>query len=378
MKIFRRVVYWTVVVAIVFATFWFGYTRRSGESEAEDKIVPVELEEVSMGRITETIELTGRISASQVVDVTSKVAGRIESLRTVSDAGDSVPVEEALSVREDQQLAVIDHDVYLAQLAAAQASVKARQIELADAEREKKRILALYESGSTTEQNRDKAVTAAELATASLSLARANLELAQINLRESTITAPIDGVVTAKHIDQGNMVAPGQRIVTIADTKTVKIMAALAERYGTQVAIGMPAKIKVDTFGDREFETKVYSVYPALDEFSHTIQVEIRLSNDELLLKPGMFARVTLITNHKDGVVVVPRDVVLGGKIDSYYVYVVEDGVARKNLVEIGAIEGARCEVTSGLQEGERLIVNGMNYVTDGTSVEVVRIEDIK
>jgi RND family efflux transporter MFP subunit len=378
MKVFRRIVYWIVIIAIVSATFWFGYTRRSSESEVEDKVVPVEIEEVTTGHITETMELTGRIRASQVVDVTSKVGGRIESLRGVSDAGTSVVVEEGLIVKKGQQLAVIDHAVYLAQLAAAQASVRARQIELGDAERERERILALHKSGSATEQNRDRAVTAADLAAASLSLAKANLELAQVNLRESTIVSPIDGVITAKHIDEGNMVAPGQRIVTLADTKTVKIVAAVAERYGSRVAIGMSAKISVDTFRGREFEAKVYSVYPALDESTHTIQVEIRLRNDELLLKPGMFARVTLVTNRKDAAIVVPRDVVLGGKIDSHYVYVIEDEVASKRLVEIGVIEGARCEVTNGLQEGERLVVNGMNYLTDGMSVEVVRIEDIR
>ncbi|UCG56083.1 MAG: efflux RND transporter periplasmic adaptor subunit [Phycisphaerales bacterium] len=378
MKVFRRVVYWIVVLAVVSATFWFAYMPRSGEDVVEDKVVPVEVEEVAAGSITETIELTGWIRASQVVDVTSKVAGRIESLRAVSDTGNSVAVEEGLIVRKGQQLAVIDHQVYLAQLAAAQASVRARQVELADAEREKKRILALYESGSITEQNRDRAITAADLAAASLSLAKANLELAQISLRESTIVSPIDGIVTAKHIDEGNMVALGQRIVAVADMKTVKIVAAVAERYGSRVAVGMPVRIRVDAFENREFEAQVYSVHPALDEHTHTMQVEIRLGNDESLLKPGMFARVTLITNRKDAVVVVPRDIVLGGKIDKHYVYVIEDGAARKRFVEIGVVEGARCEVTDGLQAGERLVVNGMNYLADGMNVEVVRIEDIR
>ncbi len=378
MRLSRRIIYWIAVFVLLSATFWLAYMRKGSESQPEEKIVPVEVEVVGTGSMEETIELTGWIQAKTVVDVASKVAGRIESLDVVSGGAQPVAVEEGLTVKKAQQLAVIDHDVYLAQVVAANASVKAREVELADAEREKKRMLTLYESGSATEQNKDKAITAADLAGARLHLAKANLELAQINLRESTIISPIDGIVTAKHIDQGSLITMGQRIVTLADIKTVKVIVPVAEKYGARVAVGTHARITVDTFKDKQFEAKVYSVYPALDEHTHTIQVEIRLKNDELLLKPGMFARVTLITKRKENVVVVARDVILGGKIDKHYVYVVQDGIAHKRFVEVGIAEAARYEITDGLEAGQTLVVNGMNYLEDGAKVEVVRIEDIK
>ena len=382
MKIIRRILLLLIALTLVFVTFWFGFIKKATESVKEEKKVPVEVELVSEGSIEETIELTGWIKANQIVDIASKVPGRVESLHIISDTGDLIPVEEGVSVKKGQQLAIIDHDVYLAQLAAAQASVKAKEVELADANREKERIVALYKGGSATEQSKDKAVTAAELAAASLSLAGANLELAQVNLRESTIISPIDGIVTAKHIDKGNLIRSGDRIVTVADMNTVKIVVAVAERYGAEIAVGMPAKIRIDTFGNRQFDAKVYSIHPALDAQTHTIQVEIRLNNDELLLKPGMFARVTLITKHKDNVVIIPRDVVLGGKIDKHYVYVVEEAssskIAHKHFVEIGIKQADRYEITDGLKAGETLVVNGMNYLTEGIEVEVVRIEDIK
>jgi len=378
MKMGRRIAYWIIAFALVFATFWFAYMRKPSDTQAEQRIVPVEVEVVGTGPIEETIELTGWIQAMTVVDVASKVSGRVESLHVVSDGGELVAVEEGLAVKKGQQIAVIDHDVYLAQLAAAEASVKARKVELADAEREKRRVLALYESGSATEQSKDKAVTAADLAAASLSLAQANLQLAQINLRESTIVSPIDAIVTAKHIDEGNLISTGSRIVTLADMKTVKVIVAVAEKYGAQIAVGTPVRIKVDTFTDRQFDAEVYSIHPVLDELTHTIQLEIRLNNEELLLKPGMFARVTLVTGRKENVVAIQRDVILGGKIDKHYVYIVEDGIARKRYVGIGMTEAAIYEITDGLKAGETLVVNGMNYLEDGSSVEVSRIEDVK
>ena len=399
MKVGRRVIFLIIAVMLVFLTFWFGYTRKPAEVNTEQKAVPVEVQKVSTDSIENTIELTGWIEANTVVDVKSKVSGRLESLQAILSSGNSVPAEEGLTVKKGQQLAVIDHDVYLAQVSSAEAVVKAAEVELADADREKKRILALYQGGSATEQSRDKTITAVELAAARLNSAKAALELAKINLRESTIISPIDGTVTKKHIDQGNLVNPGDRIVTLADMKTVKLIVSVAEKYAPEIASATPAEIIVDAFPEKVFKASVYSIYPALDQQTHTVQIEIRLSNEDppnglghplreagliqsraspWLLKPGMFARVTLITQRKDNVVVIPRDVILGGKIDKPYVYVLEDGVAHKRIVEVGIIEGPNCEITDGLKPGEVLVVNGMNFLTDGIAVEVVRLEDIE
>jgi membrane fusion protein (multidrug efflux system) len=379
MKIQRRTLYWVMAFTFVLFTFWYAYAHSYDETKVKRAKVPVEVDVVTRGSIEETMELTGWVRANNIVAVTSKVAGRVESLELVLQGSNTVvPVEEGLEVKKGQQIAVIDHDVYLAQLAAAQAIVRAREVELADAEREKKRVVSLYESGSVTEQNKDKVVTASELAAASLSLAKANLELAQINLRESIIVSPIDGIIITKHIDAGNMIGQGQPIVTVADIKTIKVMLAFAERYADEIKAEMPIKLKVDAYGQREFDARVYSVYPALDPQTHTVKAEIRFNNDELLLKPGMFARITLVTQQKDDVVVIDRDVILGGKINEPYVYVVEDGIAKKRFVEVGITESARCEIVKGLKKGETLVVNGMHYLTDDIEVEVVRIEDIK
>jgi membrane fusion protein (multidrug efflux system) len=324
MKIDKKVTYRIAALILVLLIIRFAFMRKSPE-KPEEKTVPVEIEKVTTGSIEETMELTGWIKANQVVDIASKVPGRVESLSVISNEGVSVDLEEGVEVKKGQQLASIDHDIYLAEVAAAKANVQAAEVEIADAEREKKRMVALYEGGSATEQNKDKAETATEMAAARLSSARANLELAEINLRESAITSPIDGIVTAKHIDIGNLIKAGDRIVTVADIKTVKVIVAAAERYSERIIAGTPAKIKVDAFPEKVFTAKVYSIYPALDEQTNAVQVEIRLENDQLLLKPGMFARVTLITKQKDNTVVVPRDVVLGGKIDPYYAYVVDN-----------------------------------------------------
>jgi membrane fusion protein (multidrug efflux system) len=377
MKIDKKVTYRIAAFLLVLFILRFAFMRKPHE-KTEEKTVPVEIETVSTGSIEETMELTGWIKANQLVDIASKVPGRVESLSVISNEGTPINLEEGVEVKKGQQLASIDHDTYLAEVAAAKANVQAADVELADAEREKKRMVALYEGGSATEQNKDKAITSAEMAAAKLSSAKANLELAEINLRESAITSPIDGIVTAKHIDVGNLIKAGDRIVTVADIKTVKVIVAAAERYSEQTLAGTPARIKVDALPEKVFTAKVYSIYPALDEQTNAVQVEIRLENDQLLLKPGMFARVTLVTKQKDNTVVVSRDVVLGGKIDPYYVYVVNNNTAHKTPVQIGITQADKYEILDGLKPGQTLVVNGMSFLKDGTKVEIVRLEDIK
>jgi len=376
MKINKKVTYRIVAFILVLFIVRFAFMRKPPE-KTEEKTVPVEIETVSTGSIEETMELTGWIKANQLVDIASKVPGRVESLSIISNEGVVINLEEGVEVKKGQQLASIDHDVYLVEVAAAKANLRAAEVEFTDAEREKKRMVALYNGGSATEQNKDKAITAAEMAVAKLSSAKANLELAEINLRESAIISPIDGIVTAKHIDTGNLIKAGDRIVTVADIKTVKFVVAIAEKYSGQILVGTPVRIKVDAFPENIFIAKVHSVYPALDAQTHTIQVEIRMNNDDLLLKPGMFARVTLITKLKGDVVIIPRDVVLGGRIDEPYVYVVEDGTAHKRFVKIGIKQANNYEITDGLRATEMLVVNGMNYLTDGAKVKVVRLEHI-
>ena len=216
----KRAIYWITTVVVVGLIFWAGFLRDRPEKESDEKVIPVEVQTVEAGYIEQTIELTGIVRANNVVYVKSKVSGRIESLSLPQADAGAVPVEEGLEVRKGQQIAIVDHDVYAAEVDRSRAAVAAAEstsgvyrVELADAEREMKRISSLYQSGSATEQSKDKASTAyyaaeakLDAAKAQLTQARAQLELALINLRESTIVSPIDGIITEKHIDEGNLI----------------------------------------------------------------------------------------------------------------------------------------------------------------------------
>jgi multidrug efflux pump subunit AcrA (membrane-fusion protein) len=120
-------------VAVVLATAWLGYTRESAEAPVVERPVPVEVEPVGTGAVEQTIEFTGWIAANTRVEVASKVAGRLESLSvaTPDEPTSRRPIEVGLSVTRGQELAVIDRDLHLARFAAAEAEVKAKEVQLA-------------------------------------------------------------------------------------------------------------------------------------------------------------------------------------------------------------------------------------------------------
>jgi membrane fusion protein, multidrug efflux system len=367
-----RSLLWLVILILVTATYWFSFMREVQQDLPENRPVPVEIVALASDTIEETIELTGWIAPHRTLHIASKVAGRIESLHGVNEHGEQVDLEVGTAVTQGQKLAPIDRQVYDAKLAAARARVRLREIELANKTREKQRIVALHESGSITEQDRDTALTLAELAQASLSLAQVDLTLARINVQESMITSPITGIVTAKHVEPGDLVGVGQGIVTVADFHRVKVLLNFPDTYAARIVAGMRVNLRVDAYPEQRFEASIYSIYPTIDQAVHSLKAEVRLANPECQLMPGMFARVSVIVHRKENVIVVDRDVILGGKTQRSYVYTVQDNSARKCFVEVGIKQAARCEIASGLALGQALVVNGMDYLIDGAAVRVV------
>ncbi|MEA3223510.1 MAG: efflux RND transporter periplasmic adaptor subunit [Thermodesulfobacteriota bacterium] len=388
-----RLIWIAVIIVVGFVVYRAFITTKKGEDVKEKKAIPVVIASVSSDSISELLEISGEIKANKSVVITSKVPGRLEQLQTRSSAGKTIEVKEGLRVKKDQKIAIIDHDQYLAQvrraeaaLSVAKANLDAAKVTLEDARKEKDRWVNLAEKGFATEQKRDttlanydRAVAARALAEAGVSEAQAVLDLARIQFRESTIVSPLTGVVTKKHIDEGNMIGTSTPIVTIEDIQTIKVVVGVPERYLKKIKPGETrAYIKVDAFPDKDFSATVEDIYPAVDRQTRTVQIELKVANEENFLRPGMYARIVFTLAHKAETIVVPCDTVLGHEGKKRYVYVIKSSVAHKVPVKLGLKQGEFVEVAEGLKPGDKLVINGMNYLKDGDAVEVVEGEGEK
>jgi len=391
MRLFVKTVIWVLALALLayggFRTYWLVQERRA-LAEKDKKgtdIVGVAVQRIGTTTLVRTVPVTGEVEALAVVDVVPKVTGRLDQLRLP----DGTLIEEAVVVHKGQPIAVIEHSALdaavqtaNAAVGVAKASYQRAEVNLTDRRREKTRWENLYKEGSATEQQRDQAVTAYDRAAAELELTRAqisqaeaSLRQAQVNLDEATIEAPISGVVTEKWVDEGDMVGPGLRLARIEQIDTVKVVGGVSERHIGALAAGKTtARLTVDAYPDEQFDGVVSRVGPGVDRVTRTVEIEVRVSNIEHRLKPGMFARLDLVLERKENVTVV-SDTALLRQGPEVYAYVVNGSAAHRTVLKLGLSQGVLHEVVDGLSPGDLVVVRGQHMLEDGTEVEIVEEE---
>ena len=223
----------------------------------------VRLETVNVQPVAQTQEFTATVDADVVNNISPSVVLRI----------DKILVEVGDRVHAGQLLAEMDRSSLI------QSKTQLDNIQL-----EYDRQLALYEVGGTSKQLLDAQQV-------QLDVARTSYE----NLKENTqLISPIDGIVTARNYDNGDMYSAGKPLLTVQKIVPVKLMIHVSEGFYTQVKEGMPVKIHLDVYKDETFTGKVSLIYPTIDAATRTFPVEITLDNKDMRVRPGMFARVTI------------------------------------------------------------------------------------
>ncbi len=207
-------------------------------------------------------------------------------------------------------------------------------------------------------------------AQAAVQRADASLEMAQKRLDDSTIKAPIEGIIAQKSLDKGDTASPARSFVTIVDMDVVEALAKVPERDLINVKLGDQAIVRPDAYPGREFSGIVTNISPVIDRSDQKFTIEVEVANPEHELKPGMFARVELtVTEHK-GVPLVPVEVVLKENNETF-VFVIDDGKAAKKNVVTGINDSIKTEILSGLSVGDEYIVAGYHNLRPGTQVMV-------
>ncbi|MBN2456479.1 MAG: efflux RND transporter periplasmic adaptor subunit [Sedimentisphaerales bacterium] len=362
----------TTIIIILAAVFiviaaWPKKTKTTGDQA--DKATKVKAEAVTTAQLAETIPVTGSFQALTSVEIVPEITGQLQRLRLA----DNTLVDVGVAVKAGEVIAVIDHDIYLAQLAESQAALEAGKVALADAEREKKRIIRLFEGGSATEQNKDKAVTAAQLAAASVKQAEAALARIKVTLDKATIESPITAVVSKKYVDEGNLVGPSTPLIKIVQVDTLKVIGSVSERHLPKLQSGKTeVKIKTDAYPEDTFQGLVHRVGVAVDPLTRTAEVEIRLPNPAGKLKPGMYARMTIFASQKDNALILPESALIR-ELGEVFVFVVNGNKVNLRNIELGLPQGQYWELIQGLSAGDVVVTHGKMQLKDGQDVEVVQ-----
>ena len=320
----------------------------SGKKEAQQTAAEVvkenpvvSVEQVHVREVPQIATYTSTVQAYVKNNIAPQMTGRITKIN--AEIGDFV--------KKGQILAEIDK----AQLLQAQLQLQNKEVEL-------QRLKSLYEAGGLSKSDLD----AIELA---YNVAKTQVD----NLMENTILrSPIDGVVTARNYDAGDLYGMSAPIYTVEQIVPVKLLVGISESDYTKVKKGDAIEITADAIPGKVFYGKVEKIYPTIDPATRTFTVEVVVDNKYKTLRPGMFARVAVNFGSNNNVVVPDVAVVKQQGSGERFVYVLnEDGTVTYQKVVLGRRMGAEYEVLEGLKDGARIVTGGQIRLKDGVKVTV-------
>jgi len=227
------------------------------------------------------------------------------------------------------------------------------------------RIERLYNESVSTEQD----FTNAKF---QLELAEKNLNLIETRLSKSYITSPISGIVDQKFMSRGEVCGTGSPILNIVNISKVKISAGIPERFVDDVKKGSNVKITFDVYPGEEFSGTVSYVSPTLSDKNRTFEIEMVIPNNNGQLKPEMSANILIEKSMIKDAVILPQDLIIDFGNDKF-VYVIENGTARKRIITLGGRSHNKVQILSGLNAGDIFISEGYQSVSDGDKVEIIK-----
>ncbi len=299
----------------------------------------------------------------KLATVTSRPVDQIEEYTATVEAEVKNNIAPSTPVRIEKILVEVGDRVSKGQRLVTMdaANLKQLKFQLDNKEVEFKRVDELYKVGGASKSEWDAAKMSLDV-----------MQTSYNNLLENTsLLSPINGIVTARNYDNGDMYSGGTPVLTVEQITPVKLIINVSEGYFTKVQKGAPVSVKLDVYGDEVFEGKVSLVYPTINPTTRTFPVEIQLANKDQKVRPGMFARATVNYGTIDRVVVPDFAVVKRAGSGDRYVYVYKDGKVSYNKVELGRRMDTEYELISGVDNNSQVVIAGQGNLADGVEVEV-------
>jgi RND family efflux transporter MFP subunit len=338
-----------VLFALVLGFYSCNKAKSDGQNSAGTTIATsysVSVITATRKDVTDSFSQVGTIVAYNDVAILSETSGRV--VKVTAEVGDYKPAGSVL-VEVDSEL--------------KEAAYKAANVTYEKAKKDLERYEALYKEGSISD-------TQIEQARWSYQSAESQYIVARRQLSDTKITTPISGIVTARNVNIGSMVmgAPQATLVAnVVDISRLKVKLNVAEKDVIRLKVGEKVDVTTDVFPGSVFTGSIFSISSKGDE-GHTYPVEVVLKNSKLQLKAGMFGRVMFTPKSSGNLIVIPRESIIGS-VKNAALYIVENDRAKLRSVVTGKETGTDIEILSGLQEGEQVVVNGQNNLSDNAPV---------
>ncbi len=322
-----------------------GNKTKTAETETVDEVNRISVAEAVMQDVPQSEVYSSTVEAFAVNNIAPQTGGRIDNIKV--DVGDFVSKGQILAIMDAAQL-------------------DQTRLKLQNDSTELGRLNSLYRQGGVSKSDYDAAEMAYNVS-----------KRAYDNLLENTLLrSPLNGVVSARNYDKGDMYS-GQPIYVVEQITPVKLLVGISETDYTKVKKGDKVKITADALPGQEFTGTVNKIYPTIDPKTHTFTTEIIVPNGDKALRPGMFARVSVEFGVNHSVVIPDVAVVKQQGSSVRIVYVVQpDSTVKSTVVTLGRHFGTSYEVLNGLNEGDQVAAKGSTSLRDGDKVEVISSND--
>jgi membrane fusion protein (multidrug efflux system) len=260
-------------------------------------------------------------------------------------------------VKAGQVLARLDGDRLRLEMQQSEANLR-------KLERDYKRQQELFDKGLVAKGT-------AENAKFDLDALQAQYDRARLELSYTEIRAPIQGVVSARHIKVGNTIEPNTPAFRVTDLDPLIAYVHIPEKEFPKLAPGQTADVLVDALGGTHFAGKIARISPTVDPQTGTFRAQVEVPDQSRLLKPGMFARVNIVYERRENALQVPRNAILDADADQS-VFVIVNGKAEQRHLSTGLTNNGMVEVVDGLKGNEQIVVVGQAGLKTGTAVRIV------
>lgn len=333
----------------------------------------VEVAKATKGDITAELSVVGNLIGAQTVDVVPRTGGRLISMNV--KLGDRVSRGQLLAKIEDQELreqvkqAEAAHEVAQATVRQREADLKFAQVNLERSQNLFQRNLLPRQSLDDAESRQAAAAAQVDLARAQISQTQARLEELRITLANTSITSPVNGYVGKRTGDVGAWASQQAPVASVVDISSVRLVANVVEKDLRLVNTGDPATVSVDAFPGETFKGRIARVAPVLDPATRTAEIEIEVPNGDNRLKPGMYARMNVTIESRQGTTLVPKVAVVDYSGTRGVFMMTAENKAKFIPIEIGIEDADRVEVRKGLSVGDTVVTSGASALRDNDTL---------
>jgi RND family efflux transporter MFP subunit len=317
---------------------------------AEKAPIPVKTIALTRTKIARTVDYTATILPYEEVNMAPSTPGRIDKIYV--EVGDRVNKGDNLFLMDRTQLYQL-------------------KLQLANLEKDLTRLDTLMKTGSAKQQQYDQMKTQYDVT-------KTNVDFMEEN---TLLKAPFNGVVTGKYFENGEMYSGSpttqsgrSAVVTVMQVNPLKVNVSISEQYYPLIKRGMKAAITADVYKDETFTGTVYRIAPTVNAATRSFIAELEVPNRNDKLKPGMFIRVSMDLGEVDTFVVPAAAVLIQEGTNIRYVFVEDNGLAKRTEVTIGKRFDDQLEIISEtLKEGTSLVTEGQSKLVDGNKIEIVK-----